>query len=83
MKLNKAFALLLTFAIFARHAGRFSRRGAHVASPMIEKGPTAVLANATGSTGLNYSLFNCQVGLDPLMSAMTPTRCGTLTTLTI
>lgn len=64
MKTKKAFSLLLAFAILAGTLVGFPARAHTLASPMIEKGPKAVLTNSTAPATPGYSLFACQVGQD-------------------
>ena len=61
MKLKKVFGLLLTFAILASTLAVFPAAGHAVAAPMVKIGQKAVLANNSGSTGLSYKLFTCQI----------------------
>jgi subtilase family serine protease len=61
MKLKKAFACFLTFAIFFSMIGAFPAGAYAAASPLLKVGPRAVLANTTANTSPNYALFDCQI----------------------
>ncbi len=61
MKLKKAVGLFLTLAILASSLAIFPAAAHTLAAPMVKKGQAAVLANISGSTGLSYSLFACQL----------------------
>ena len=65
MKIKKAFSLLLTLAILASTLAVFPVAARTQVAPMVKKGQMAVLANISGSTGINYSLFTCQLAGDP------------------
>jgi subtilase family serine protease len=61
MKLKKGFGLFLTLAILASTLAVFPAAVHKAVSPMVKKGQAAELADISGSTGLNYSLFTCQL----------------------
>jgi subtilase family serine protease len=64
MKLKKALTFLLTSAILTGTLAVFPARSHTLASPMVEKGPKAVLSNAIASTTPSYPIFTCQDGED-------------------
>jgi subtilase family serine protease len=61
MKLKRFFALIITFAILASTLALLPSAAHTAALPAVKKGQAATLANLSGSTGLNYSLFTCQI----------------------
>ena len=65
MKFKQAFSVLLTLAILASTLAVFPVAAHSQVAPMVKKGQMAVLANISGSTGINYSLFTCQLAGDP------------------
>jgi subtilase family serine protease len=61
MKIKKAIGLFLTLAIVANSLAAFPVARHVAAAPMVKRGQAAVLANISGSTGISYNLFTCQI----------------------
>jgi len=61
MKLKRVFAIILTLAIIASSLAVFPAAAHTTALPAVKKGQVATLANISGSTGISYSLFTCQI----------------------
>jgi subtilase family serine protease len=61
MKLKRVFAIMLTLAILASSLAVYPAAAHTTAQPAVKKGQAATLANLSGSTGLSYGLFTCQI----------------------
>ena len=73
MNLRKAFSLFLTVTMFVSSFAFAPLSAAVGASPMLQRGPQAVLANVTAAAGPSYGLFTCQVvGLNPAHTCYDP-----------
>jgi subtilase family serine protease len=64
MKLKKAFAWFLAIVMLFSMLGAFPASAHAGVSPLLHKGPRAVLANKTSKAKPGYDLFTCQLNLE-------------------
>lgn len=73
MILRKVFGWFATVSILVSSLGVIPAAASVAMSPMLEKGPQAVLANVAAASNPSYGLFTCQLaGNDPSVTCYDP-----------